>query len=83
MPLTAAEPQFKCQFCDSGFRVDGFCARPCQTRYHIGCIRIGTPFTTRLAKSEGLFCPQDLASQQQFICEACTVRSVCLEEIGF
>jgi hypothetical protein len=82
-PLTALEPQFKCQFCDFGFSVQGFKARPCQTRYHIACIRIGTPFITRLSKGEGLFCPQDLASQQQFICEACTVRSVRLKELGF
>jgi hypothetical protein len=44
---------------------------------------MGTPFTTRLSDEEGLFCPQDLASQQRFICEACTVRSVRLEELGF
>jgi hypothetical protein len=82
-PLTEAEPQFKCQFCDTGFEVENFCARPCRTCYHIGCIQIGTPFTTRISNDAGLFCPQDLASQQQFICEACTVRSVLLEEIGF
>jgi hypothetical protein len=81
--VTATEPQFKCQFCDTGFTYGDFHARQCHTRYHLGCIRIGTPFTTRLAKGEGLYCPHDLASQQQFICEACTVRSVLEAELGF
>jgi hypothetical protein len=44
---------------------------------------MGTPFTTRLGNNKGLFCPPDLASQQQFICEACTVRSVQQSELGF
>jgi hypothetical protein len=68
--------QFRCQFCDSGFQKDDFHARPCHTRYHVGCIRMGSPFTTRLPKDAGLYCPKDLATQIQFICEACTVRSV-------
>jgi hypothetical protein len=58
-------------------------ARPCCTRYHVGCIRIGVPFVTRLSNERGLFYPKDFVGQQQFICEACTVRSVRLEEIGF
>jgi hypothetical protein len=83
MPLNNREPQFACHFCDRGFQVDGFTARPCATRYHVGCIRMGAPFTTRLTKEEGLFCPKDFANQQQFICEACTVCSVIKEELGW
>jgi hypothetical protein len=44
---------------------------------------MGAPFTTRLSKEEGLFCPKDFANQQQFICEACTVRSVIKTELGW
>jgi hypothetical protein len=68
--------QFRCQFCDSGFCKGGFAAWPCYTRYHVGCIRMGVPFTTRLSNDGGMYCPKDLAAQIQFICEACTVRSV-------
>jgi hypothetical protein len=50
--------------------------------YHVGCIRMGLPFWTRLSNEKGLFSPKDLANQQQFICEACTVRSVDRDELG-
>jgi hypothetical protein len=43
---------------------------------------MGLPFRTRLAKEKGLYSPKDLANQQQFICEACTVRAVDLDELG-
>jgi hypothetical protein len=43
---------------------------------------MGLPFTTRLANKKGLFCPKDLANQIQYICEACTVRSVLKGELG-
>jgi hypothetical protein len=58
-------------------------ARPCCTRYHVGCIRIGLPFVTRLSQEQGVFYPKDFAGQQQFICKACTVRLVRLRELGF
>jgi hypothetical protein len=44
---------------------------------------MGIPFRTRLFKGKGLYCPKDLANQHQFICEACVVRAVDLDELGF
>jgi hypothetical protein len=44
---------------------------------------MGPPLTTRLSNQQGMFCPKDLAGQMQFICEACTVRSVTGAELGF
>lgn len=43
---------------------------------------MGLPFTTRLAKSAGLYCPKDCANWVHFICEACTVRAVTQREIA-
>jgi hypothetical protein len=50
-------------------------ARPCHTRYHPECIRIGLPFVPRLPKYDGLDCPKDLATLTHYICEACIVCS--------
>jgi hypothetical protein len=82
-PLTTTDLTYSCQFCDTGFQVEGFKARPCRTRYHVGCISVGPPFLTRLQARKGLFCPRDLARQRHFVCEACTVRAVRKEELGF
>ena len=73
--MTTTDIIYSCQFCDSGFCIEGFTAQPCRTRYHVQCITIGLPFlTTRLQNRKGLFCPRDLARQRHFVCEACTVR---------
>jgi hypothetical protein len=74
---------YSCQFCDTGFFLNGFQARPCRTRYHVGCISVGPPFLTRLQARKGLYCPRDLARQRHFVCEACTVRAVRKSELGF
>jgi hypothetical protein len=42
---------------------------------------MGLPFVTRLPKAGGMYCPRDLAAYAQFICEACTVRSVLKREL--
>lgn len=82
-PLHRNHKQYICHFCDTGFTLpDGRKLRPCLTRYHPNCVRIGVPFTTRLPKEGGLYCPNDLAAWKHFICEACTVRSVLEREIG-
>ena len=82
-PLTTTDLTYSCLFCDTGFQVADFKARPCCTRYHVGCISVGLPFLTRLQARKGLFCPRDLARQRHFVCEACTVRAVLQEELGF
>jgi hypothetical protein len=61
--------------------MDGFKYAPCATRYHDGCCKVGAPFTTRLKKDEGLILPAGVAEMKNFICEACTVRSVCHREL--
>jgi hypothetical protein len=38
---------------------------------------------TRLSQDKGLYYPKDFAGQKQFLCEAFTVRSVRLKELGF
>jgi len=81
--LTTTDLTYSCLFCDTGFQVADFKARPCCTRYHVGCISVGLPFLTRLQARKGLFCPRDLARQRHFVCEACTVRAVLQEELGF
>jgi hypothetical protein len=81
LPLGRTEAQFCCQFCDSGFVLDGTSLRPCRTRYHPHCLRIGLPFRSRLAKDAGLRCPKGAELWDNFICEACTVRSVRRREL--
>jgi hypothetical protein len=81
-PLSDSGSLLKCKFCDTGFQIGPFKARPCLTRYHDGCVRIGLPFTTRLPKDGGLSLPKDAACFSHFICEACTVRSVTKREIA-
>jgi hypothetical protein len=55
--------------------------RPCHVAYHPHCLRIGSPFTTRLEDDKGLFCVPETARYRGFICEACRVRSVLKREL--
>lgn len=48
---------------------------PCFTSYHVACIRVGPPFTSRLPGTKGLVFPK-VSHWGTFICELCTVRSV-------
>lgn len=49
-------------------------ARQCGTRYHARCIQVGAPFTTCLAKKEGLILPWH-APPPCYICELCMVQA--------
>jgi len=53
----------------------------CGTTYHIGCIRVGAPFRTRLPNGRGLSYPK-VKIAPSFICEACTVRAHINMELG-
>ena len=75
--------QFICRFHQSGFpHTDPTlpALRPCNTRYHLSCIRVGAPFRTRLRDNGGLSMPP-LPDFPNFICELCTVRSVLDREL--
>jgi hypothetical protein len=70
-----------CCFATTGFLFDD--SRPallCQTAYHVGCIRVGPPFTTRRQGSLGLQFPA-VREWGTFVCEACTVRGVSQREL--
>ena len=68
--LNPVTPQFRCRFGLTGFPFDdGTRATPCNTRYHLGCIQVGVPFKTRLAKNKGMYMPP-LKDHPSFICEA-------------
>jgi hypothetical protein len=47
---------------------------PCGVRYHARCIRVGSPFTSRLQKGEGLFYPWQVPTPH-YVCELCSVRA--------
>ena len=69
------EARLTCRFHASGFPFEsGGRAIPCGTRYHLDCVRVGKPFTSRLRKGAGLQLPP-LPDFPGYICEACTVRS--------
>ena len=70
-------PVISCCFRQSGF--DGFI--PCGTRYHVKCIKAGPPFHSRRKDNLGLAFPASIKSWGNFICEACTVRSITQREI--
>lgn len=77
-----SEPQLTCRFAHRGFAfTDGNRVIPCRTRYHLGCVKVGVPFRTRLSKNKGLELPL-LKDFPGFICEACTVRAVVDRELG-
>jgi hypothetical protein len=74
--LSTSKAVIQCMFSSLGFPFsDSVQARPCNTSYHPGCIRVGAPFTTRRDKGAGLVFP-NVRDWPHFICEACTVRSV-------
>jgi hypothetical protein len=73
IPLKEARPT--CRFHASGFPFEtGGRAIPCGTCYHLDCVRVGKPFTSRLRKGAGLQFPP-LPDFPGYICEACKVRS--------
>jgi hypothetical protein len=49
--------------------------KPCHVRYHLDCLRIGAPFTSRLENDKGLVCPPGAEAWHGFICESCRVRA--------
>jgi hypothetical protein len=68
------DAQHLCRFALTGFPLDGHVFLPCGTTYHLGCIRVGEPFRSRLPAGRGLSYPR-LHTAPPFICEACTVRA--------
>ena len=54
--------------------------RACGTAYHVECLRVGLPFTTRLRQQQGLAFPS-VDEWPNFVCEACTVRAVLQREL--
>jgi hypothetical protein len=72
--LLRSKVQHLCLFARSGFTQDGRTFVPCGTTYHLGCIKVGEPFRTRLPAGRGLAYPK-VAISPSFICEACTVRA--------
>jgi hypothetical protein len=53
---------------------------PCHTSYHAECIRVGSPFSSRLKHGAGLCFPK-VRHWGTFICELCTVRAVVQREL--
>jgi hypothetical protein len=68
------QSQHRCHFATKGFLLDQVAFLPCGTMYHLGCIRAGEPFQSRLPAGRGLTYPR-LAIASTFICESCTVRA--------
>jgi hypothetical protein len=68
------QPQHRCHFATNSFVLDQVTFLPCGTTYHLGCIRVGEPFRSRLPAGRGLTYPR-LAIVSTFICESCTVRA--------
>ena len=65
------------------FRTSGFAKFwPCGTGYHTACLMVGPPFHTRRKNNLGLSFPA-VSDWPNFICEACTVRSVTKREITY
>ena len=71
--MSTSEPSYRCIFELDGFSYRGTPFRPCRSRYHLGCIRLGHPFRTRLPGGRGMSMPP-LRIHPPFVCEACTVR---------
>jgi hypothetical protein len=82
--LEQRQPRISCSFGLSGFPFDGdngTHARPCDTRYHYGCVQLGPPFTTCVKTRTGLHFSGKIRTLSSFICEACTVRAVLQREL--
>jgi hypothetical protein len=73
---------FVCDFRMRGFPLgkQGW-AVPCGVSYHVDCIRVGAPFTTRLQNDKGLVCPGGV-TLPHFVCEPCQVREVLQRELA-
>ena len=65
-----------CTFARKGF--DEF--KPCSAVYHTKCFSVGAPFSTRRKGNAGLSFPS-ICDWPNFVCEACTVRSVLGREL--
>jgi len=78
--VVATKGHHQCIFAASGFTQDGVEYVPCGTAYHLGCIVVGEPFRSRLAKDKGLSFPK-VSIVPNFICEACTVRAMLSREL--
>jgi hypothetical protein len=68
------DPQHLCRFAITGFTLDGIRFVPCGSTYHMGCIRVGEPFCSRLPAGRGLVYPRTRIAPP-FICKTCTVRA--------
>ena len=79
-PISPNIRKYRCHFANKGFQKNGVTYNPCGTTYHVGCIRVGEPFRSRLPHQQGLSFP-DLDCFPLFVCEACTVRSVLNREL--
>lgn len=78
--LKSDDDRLVCSFATAGFEQNGLLYLPCGTAYHPGCIVVGEPFRTRLAKEKGLSFPK-VPIIPNFVCEACTVRAVLKREL--
>ena len=74
--LSSKASVVSCHFKTKGFDI----FFPCGTSYHITCIKAGAPFHTRRQGDLGLSFP-DNKYWGNFVCKACTVRSVTRQEI--
>jgi hypothetical protein len=72
--IRRTDPQHLCRFATTGFTLEGIWFVPCGATYHMGCIRVGEPFRSRLPGGRGLAYPRTRIAPP-FICEACTVRA--------
>ena len=80
--IRKGQPYLFCHFRTTGFPLTtGAQCRPCQVRYHRGCVRIGPPFQCRTRDSQGLRFPA-VTDWPLFVCECCTVRAVLGRELG-
>ena len=67
----------QCAFARRGF--SNFA--PCWGVYHASCIKVGPPFRSRRNNKDGL-CLPPVKHWGNFVCEACTVRSVTDRELA-
>ena len=81
-PLGQSNSILECAFAAKGFSLPTGRTRykPCGSRYHAGCVKVGYPFFTRRTNQGGLSFPK-VSVWPNFICEACTVRAVLKREL--